>query len=56
MVNRGSQKNTPEDAIGAMKEAAKQVIPTGSPAYLKGEDIGNIRQFEEDSCERHVHF
>ena len=56
MENRSSQKSTPEDAIGAMKEVTMQVIPTGSPAYLKGKDKGNIHLLEEDSCERHVHF
>ena len=56
MENRDSQKSTPEDAIGAMKKATNQVIPTGSPAYLKGKDKGNIHLLEEDSCERHVHF
>ena len=47
MGNRDSQKSTPEDAIGAMKKATKQVILTGSPAYLKGKDKGNIHQFED---------
>ena len=51
-----AKKSTSEDAIGAMKEATKQVILTGSPAYLKGKDNGNIHQIDEDSCERHVHF
>ena len=56
MANRSSQKSTSEDAIGAMKQVTKQVILTGSPAYLKGKDKGNIHQIDEDSCERHVHF